>query len=387
MSDQKVKRKIVLITPMLQPYRITFYQKLAKAVSNQADLIVYHGTKTKEDGRPSYNGDIPFAEKGFPIMLMKLFSLNIVIDRGMVKSLKKENPDLVIMQGIGGDVSLRLVSKWIIKNHKRLILWTCGWEPGRAKGWLLSLKNKLVSIFFSRADYHLTYSTKASEYVNLMGVDPSIISTCYNGIETDDMEAKSKEILKESQKIRQKYELDSSITFIYVGGLIVEKRVDVLIDAFNELHKRYSNIKLIIIGDGPERKTVEEKLQVYQDPGIIYLGRIIEGVDSYIAASDCLVLPGIGGLALNQAMFWGKPCIVSKADGTEDDLVIDGVSGYRFNENDFVSLVSAMERRINDSEINVTMLSQKSREIIKNKSNVNNMVHIFSKTIEVLLKT
>ncbi len=118
------------------------------------------------------------------------------------------------------------------------------------------------------------------------------------------------------------------------------------------------------------------------DKHIYYLGRIIEGVDPYFAASDCLVLPGIGGLALNQAMFWGLPCIVSEADGTEDDLVIENISGYRFIKNNLESLTDAIERRINASPEEITRLSGKSREIVRTKSNVNNMVSVFLEGIK-----
>jgi glycosyltransferase involved in cell wall biosynthesis len=188
-----------------------------------------------------------------------------------------------------------------------------------------------------------------------------------------------------SYEIIKKCDLETYITFLYVGGLIPEKRIDLLLDAFHELRAKYSKIKLIIIGDGPQKEMIEEKLKIYCDSNIFYFGRIIEGVDSFFVASDCLVLPGAGGLALNQAMFWGKSCIVSKADGTEDDLVIEGVTGYRFKENDLKSLVSAMDRRINEQKDKVDVISENSRQLIQNKSNVNNMVNIFISTIDNLL--
>lgn len=381
----KNKKLIILITPMLQPYRITFYKKLSIALEEKFDLIIYHGTKEYEDGRPAYNGIIPFKEKGFRIKTYKVHPFKIVLNVGMYKTLKNQNPDLIIVQGIAGDMSLRLITRWAKRHNKRLIFWTCGWEPGIAKGIFLSLKNKYVASFFKRADSHLTYSSKASLYVEKMGVDKSIVETCYNGIETDNLIIASQTILERAKEIRKKYHLENGLTFIYVGGLIAEKRVELLLDAFIHLYEEYKNIKLIIIGDGPLRMIIEEKIKLQENPNIFYLGRIINDVDQFIAASDCLVLPGIGGLALNQAMFWGKTCIVSKADGTEDDLVIEGVTGYRFKENDIISLIYAMERRINEKKYNIDLMSEKSKELILNKSNVNNMTNIFKKTIERLL--
>ena len=370
---------------MLQPYRITFYDKLSKILLDRAEMMVFHGTKAKEDGRPSFKGETPFPERGFPARTINVLRLNMVVNDGMFNTMKSYDPDLVIMQGIGGDISLRRISKWVRQHHKKLVFWTCGWEPGRAKGTLLVLKNKLVSAFFKRADFHLTYSTTATKYVEGMGIDPADIRTCYNGIETDDLVANSPGILRKSVEIRHELELESFVTFLFVGGLIPEKKVDLLLEAFSALCKKYDRIKLIIIGDGPLRPMVEEKLGSLNDPNILFLGRIIDGVDPYFAACDCFVLPGTGGLALNQAMFWGKTCIVGKADGTEDDLVIEQVSGYRFEADDAGSLEAAMERRINENPENIRIFSENSRQIIRDKSNVNHMVKIFSETISTLL--
>lgn len=381
----KGRKRAILITPMLQPYRISFYSKLSQKLKDICYLYVYHGTKTKEDGRPPFVGEVPFKEKGFPIVNFKILSYLVVFNIGMFRSLRKDNPDLIIVQGISGDISLRLIVRWAYRQKKKLIFWTCGWEPDRVKGWQLSLKNKLVSSFFSKANSHLTYSSTATKYVQSMGVDKSIITTCYNGIETDDLLLKYTHVINKAKELKTKYDLDNSLTFLYVGGLIGEKKVSFLLDAFFQLRKKYSKIKLIIIGDGPQQGLIKKQISEHLDPNILYLGRIVEDVDPYFAACDCFVLPGIGGLALNQAMFWGKPCIVSKADGTEDDLVIPGFSGYRFIENNLESLVSVMEKRINEEEGMLNFMSDNARKIILTKSNVNNMVQIFSDTIRTYL--
>jgi len=179
--------------------------------------------------------------------------------------------------------------------------------------------------------------------------------------------------------------LKDHTTFLYVGGLIPEKRADLLLNAFKALRKKSPKIKLIIIGDGPLRDQIQQMMDEMGDPNVFYLGRIIEGADPYFAASDCFVLPGVGGLALNQAMFWKKTCIVSEADGSENDLVIESETGFRFEKDNLLSLSQAMERRINSTPSEVEEMSAKSREIIETKSNVNSMVQVFSESVVKLL--
>lgn len=383
MQNEKQIIKIVLITPILQHYRLTFYEKLAKARPD-FDLNVLFGFKLREDGRPSFLGKTNFKSKGFRELKYRILPFDLVYNLGMFSEVKRINPDVVIMQGIAGDLTNRCIISWAKRKNKKIIIWACGWEPGRAKSVLLKFKNLLVSAFFKKADYFLTYSTHASNYVKDMRIDDSIIETCYNGIETDEMESNSDSVISKSEEIKKTLNLENYITFLYVGGLIKEKRPEFLVEAFEILRRKYNNIKLVIIGDGPMKKELELSLEKISDKNILYLGRIIDDVDAYFAATDCFVMPGIGGLALNQAMYWGKPCIVSKADGTEDDLVIDGYSGYRFKANDIESLVSAMEKRITEAPEKLKEMAKINHKIISEKSNVNNMVDHFVQAIEKL---
>ncbi len=378
-------KRIAVITPMLQPYRISFYEKLSLK-DPVYEWNIFHGVSVREDGRPNYKGETNFLNTGCSEYIFHIGPFKIVYNRGMYSGIRRFDPDLVILQGIAGNISTRMVTSWAKRKKKKIIIWTSGWEPGLAKGKLLDLKNRLVSRLFKKADLFLTYSTKADRYVESMGINPAIIQTCYNGIETDDLVARENEILQKSQEVIEKYQLKDHITFIYVGGLIPEKRVDMLLHAFRALRKKYTHIKLMIIGDGPLRNEIMHLISEMNDDHIYYLGRIIDDVDKYFAASDCLVLPGVGGLALNQAMFWRKTCIVSEADGTEDDLVIDGETGFRFEKNNLVSLTEAMDRRIRIDNRELFRMSDKVREIIDTKSNVNNMVHVFISGVRRVLE-
>lgn len=377
-------KKVAFITSMLQPYRMTFFEKLSKS-DPEIDWMILHGVAQTEIGKPGYKETTAFKNMGFMFHTYRIGPFAVRYNSGLLEAFKAYNPDLVIVISNTGNISSRMIVNWTKRHKKKLILWTCGWEPGLAKGLLLQLKRRMVSRFFSKADFHLTYSTYATKYAESLGVNPSIIKTCYNGIEIDDMLNQENYIIEKSAIVKEKYQLDKYYTFLYVGRLIHQKKPDMLVDAFLLLRKKYSNIKLIIIGDGPFKSQLVSKLEKVNDDHIYYLGRIIKDVDMYFHASDCMVLPGSGGLALNQAMFWSKICIVGKADGTEDDLIIEGKTGFRFEPDNLQSLSQAMERSINTSKTDARKMGEAAREIILIKSNVNNMVDIFLSTVRKLL--
>jgi glycosyltransferase involved in cell wall biosynthesis len=373
-------RKIALIIPMLQPYRLTFYEKLNRFNPN-IEWMVFHGVKKIEDGRPAYAGKTSFKNIGLTELKYRFGPFVIRIHKGLYRKITDFNPDMIIIQSITGNLSYRKIVNWAKRKNRIIINWTCAWEPGYAKGVLLKFKNLLVSTFYRKGHFCLTYSTKAVQYVKERGIDKSKIDVCYNGIETDNMLLNENDILRKAELLAEHYALNNMITFLYVGGLIPEKRIDLLIDAFAKIRSKQESVKLLIIGDGPLKEVILEKIRQLNDNNIKYLGRIINDVDKYFAASTCFVLPGTGGLALNQAMFWRKICIVSEADGTEDDLVINNKTGYRFIKDNLESLTDAMQKVINLSKNDLEQMGNQARDIIINKSNVNHMVEVFTKTI------
>src|SRR5258705_11408173 len=109
-------------------------------------------------------------------------------------------------------------------------------------------------------------------------------------------------------------------TILFVGRLQERKRVDYLLRACAEMD---SITRLMIVGDGPQRASLETLAkEIY--PTAEFIGsKYGAELKPYFAQADLFVLPGTGGLAIQEAMSHGLPVIVAKSDGTQDDLVRD----------------------------------------------------------------
>ena len=88
---------------------------------------------------------------------------------------------------------------------------------------------------------------------------------------------------------------------------------------------------------------------------------------------------------MNQAMYWGTPCIVSTGDGTEEDLVLDGFNGFRFKRDSLESLKIAMAKAADLSKEDLDIYGNRSKELIIKQSNVSKMVEVFNKGIGEVL--
>ena len=144
--------------------------------------------------------------------------------------------------------------------------------------------------------------------------------------------------------IRQQ-EKGKPINFITIGSLIYRKRIDLLISAFFNSNLCNEGCKLLIIGDGIERKHLQKQVgELGIDESVVFLGRknkteIIE----YLKKSDVFVLSSqceTFSVVCIEAMSLGLPVIATKCGGPE--TFIDKQCGLLVPVNDARELSSAL---------------------------------------------
>lgn len=117
------------------------------------------------------------------------------------------------------------------------------------------------------------------------------------------------------KKLRHDLDIDEDTLVIgHVGRFMYQKNHDFLIDIFNEIHKQKSNSLLLLIGDGPLRQSIEEKVKNYNlQDSVIFLGLRKDVKDLY-NVMDVFVLPswyeGLPVVSV-EAQANGLPCFVS----------------------------------------------------------------------------
>lgn len=137
------------------------------------------------------------------------------------------------------------------------------------------------------------------------------------------------------------------VLLLSVSNLIYTKGIDLNLKAFARLVNKYLNLRYWIIGDGPDKRKLQ---QLARDLGISscvrFLGRQPHNiVMDYIAKCDIFSLPswkeGFGVVYL-EAMAHGKPVIGCEGEGIED-FVENGRTGLLVKPQDVDSLVKALD--------------------------------------------
>lgn len=125
--------------------------------------------------------------------------------------------------------------------------------------------------------------------------------------------------------------------YLIVSRLSPYKRIDLAVDAFNQLGKR-----LIIIGDGPDMTS----LAAMAGPTVQLLGRLPDAqVSAHYASARGFILPGEEdfGITPLEANASGCPVIAAAAGGALD-TVIDGSTGVLFADGNVAALMDAVRR-------------------------------------------
>jgi glycosyltransferase involved in cell wall biosynthesis len=140
-----------------------------------------------------------------------------------------------------------------------------------------------------------------------------------------------------------------------------------------------SQPRLVIVGDGPEREALEALAkEIY--PGAEFVGaKHGAELKPYFTEADLFVLPGTGGLAVQEAMSYGLPVIVAQGDGTQDDLVRAG-NGWQIPPDDFDTLVSTMKGALSDAA-RLRRMGDESYRIVKEEINIEKMAETFVRAL------
>jgi glycosyltransferase involved in cell wall biosynthesis len=168
-------------------------------------------------------------------------------------------------------------------------------------------------------------------------------------------------------------------TILFVGRLQVRKRVADLLKACAQLE---SKPRLVIIGDGPERGNLESVArEIYPKAEFIGAKHGAE-LQPYFTEADLFVLPGTGGLAVQEAMSYGLPVIVAQGDGTQDDLVRKE-NGWQIPPGDFEALVATMQDALSDAA-RLRRMGGESYRIVREEINIERMVETFVSALNTL---
>jgi glycosyltransferase involved in cell wall biosynthesis len=197
-----------------------------------------------------------------------------------------------------------------------------------------------------------------------LGIDTKKTCLIYNGCRINDSDKAKKKIDRRSLGISK-----DDFVIITVASLVRHKGHQVLIDAVCILARSYQNLRLLIVGDGPLRDSLNTYVKALQlSEKIIFTGEK-ENVFPLLKLADIFVLSSITreglGMALIEAMAVGLPLIGSRLGGIPE-IIKHGVNGFLFSQGNAEELAESIEKLIKNKEMAVN-LGERGKEIFREK--------------------
>ena len=127
--------------------------------------------------------------------------------------------------------------------------------------------------------------------------------------------------------------VDDGPLVLFAGRHIPDKRVTVLPDAIALARRSEPRLRAAIVGDGPERPRVLERLRALGLDGVVEAPGFVERerLDGLLGRAACFVLPSIRegyGMAVVEAIAFGVPVVVCEGpDNAATELVTENVNG------------------------------------------------------------
>ena len=279
--------------------------------------------------------------------------------RGLLSWLRDWDPDALIVEANPRYLSTPAAIRWLKGHGKPIIGWGLGAPGSSGQGW----RKKYIRQY----DAMLTYSRRGADEYAALGFPADRVFVAPNAASPRPVAP----LPPRPDMFR------GAPCILFVGRLQVRKRVDLLLRA---CAAQPVKPRLILVGDGPERTALETLARTVY-PSAEFIGaKHGPELAPYFTAADLFVLPGTGGLAVQEAMSYGLPVIMGQGDGTNDDLV-RAANGWQVPPDDLSALTDTLQQALSDAT-RLRSMGAESYRIVAEEINLENMVSIFLEALK-----
>lgn len=243
-----------------------------------------------------------------------------------------------------------LFACWLRMTNNRVFAMGCSKFDDKTRN---VFKEMLKSIFFVPYQGAIGSGQRGKEYFKFLGVPKGNIVGEYNTLSVTRIQR-----LSGSPPAPDGLPFEER-NFICIARLIPKKNLSFLINSYAEflkLHKEGKLRKLVLVGDGPERKQLTEQIETLRLQDHVVFKGVLQSRDvaKELSKAFALILPSYEeqfGNVVIEAQAMGLPTIISSNCGAADSLVQSGVNGFVFEANNSKGLAYFMSCISNDKAL------------------------------------
>jgi glycosyltransferase involved in cell wall biosynthesis len=364
MTEARFPGKLALQQRVLTAYRAPFFDALAQAC--EGGLCVAAGLPRPEESI-AVTDILRIANYSF-VQNLHLFNgpYYICYQRGLLAWLKACQPDALIVEANPRYLATPAAVRWMKKCGRPVLGWGLGSPP--LSGAFSGMRKSRRIAFVQQFDALITYSRLGAAEYAALGFPAGKIFVAPNaaaGRPSTPVPARPAAF-------------DGKPGILFVGRLQARKRVDLLLQACAALPAGLQP-RLVIVGDGPNREALAGLAKTVYPSAEFPGAKQGAELSAYFSTADLFVLPGTGGLAVQEAMSNGLPVIMGQGDGTNEDLVRPA-NGWQIPPDDLPALTETLRTALSDPA-RLRQMGIESYRIVRNEINLEMMVGVFVEAI------
>jgi glycosyltransferase involved in cell wall biosynthesis len=226
---------------------------------------------------------------------------------------------------------------------KKIFFWSHGWLRSEAP-----LKQAIRNLYFSLSDGVLVYADRARTIAESSGFPAHKVHPIYNSLDWDvSCDLYEQLSSRDEAAVRAASSAWPEVPLLICTARLTELcRFDLLLDAMSRLQTRGCETSLILVGDGPERRRLEQMAREL-NLNVTFTGAIYDEAElaRLIYASDLTVSPGKVGLTAMHSLTYGTPVITHgdlDSQMPEVEAIRPGITGDFFRKDDAEDLARAI---------------------------------------------
>ena len=373
----RVKFRLALIAPHPVQYHAPLFREAEKLHHIESNILYCDDMGT----RPIYEAefktiikwDIPLLD-GYKYKFLRNYSLLRKggffsrVNPAILSEISKSKYDAILTQGYDN------LSCWLAFFAAKLagikVIWR-GESTLKGDENSASLKKRLKKIILTRlfkVCNAVMYSCTGNKgYLKFYGVPESKLFPIPCAVDNDYFRKERKKYLGKVKDIRRDLGIkEDDFVILFSARFTTRKRPLDLLKAIRKIE--HDNILVLFVGDGLERKNMEKYVRDHRITALFTGFQNQSEISKYYSVSDMAIVVSDydpSPKAMNEAMNFELPTIVTNVVGTAYDLVVDGENGFVVKVADVDTIAKRIEY-LNKNRTEAKMMGKKSWEIVKN---------------------
>ncbi len=338
------RRRVAVVYHFFAHYRAPVMRELLK--SDRFDFLMFGDTKVCLRGRGS---GIKLWDDCPPDRFVRTRTFHLagpfILQGGLLRLALRRDVDDVIYLGNAFWVNTWISALAARLAGKRVFFWSIGWM-----GYDRGFKRLVRNMFYRIANALMLYGHLAKMVAIDNGFDPDLVHVIYNSLDYDAQKAARARLTPQALHARRAELFPGSERpmIICTTRLQAHRRLDELLKAMRILKNEGYPVDLLLVGDGPERETLETMANDLE-VSVNFFGACYDEavLSELIASSNVTIAPGMVGLTAIQSLAYGTPVITHDSahdQAPEWEAIVPGRTGDVFRRHDIEGLARVIRR-------------------------------------------